>query len=117
MTTKAQALFAEAELTEDDLASIWRSDRQAAENPLLGSEVARSLAIGRLSEGVRRSGRWARQLRLGTLSILFLRHDPVELQGIREQERCANRLRLSLSRSGAVSWRVLPGWCARPGSL
>ena len=85
------------ELTDDDLIAASELDRRSAENPQLGREVTRALAIGFLAEGIRRSGRWARQLQLGTLSILVVRHDPAYLRRVHEQERYVCRLRSSRS--------------------
>lgn len=70
-----------------DLEATSGLDRREAENHLTGSSVCRSLCIGRLHEGLRRFGRWAGQLQVGRLSILFVVQDRRYLQHIRERER------------------------------
>jgi len=61
-----------AMLSKVDLQVMRASHIQDARNPLLAERVCRGLSLGLLSEGMRRSGRWASQLTIGRLSILFV---------------------------------------------
>lgn len=60
---------------DDDISARAELARQEAENPLLAYRVHRALSVGLLHEGLRHCGVWARQWRLGPLSILVVRLD------------------------------------------
>ncbi len=79
----------------NDLVAMRELARRDAQSLLLGDRVCRALSLGLLAEGVRRCGTWARQLRVGTLSILIVCHDPRDLKRVLERERFVTRLRSS----------------------
>jgi hypothetical protein len=80
-------------LTKVDLEYLITADVRSAKNPHLATDICRGLSLGLLSEGLRRLGRWARQWRIGNLSILFVVLDRDDLQFAREHEQFASRLR------------------------
>ena len=80
-------------LTDDDVLATSEIYRRDAQSPLLADRVCSALLLGLLPEGVRRFGRWARQLQIGTLSILIVRHDPYDLRRVQKREQFASRLR------------------------
>ena len=62
-------------LSKVDREVISEMSAQDARSHLLADRVCRALGIGLLSEGVRRSGRFAGQLKVGPLTILCVRLD------------------------------------------
>ena len=73
----------------DDLRALNEIDRQASVSYSLGEKVCLSLALGLLPEGVRRFGRWAHQLRLWRVSVLFVILNQDDLRQRIEYEKCA----------------------------
>src|ERR1700693_3040747 len=70
-----------------DLRELNALDARGCSSRFLADEAALSLALGLLREAMRRSGRWAGQLRFGRLCFAFVLLDRRDLQRQAEFEK------------------------------
>lgn len=78
----------------DEVEAIVEYSRRDAKNKFLARSLCFGLSLELLSEGLRHFGRWANQLKIGRLCILFVVLDPDDLQYAQRHKQFLNRLRL-----------------------